>query len=120
MKNEMICIACPLGCVMTAEYAAAGGAIGDTLKVSGSGCPRGIVYAKNEITDPKRTITTTLKVKGGGTVSVKTSAPVPKAEIFAVLGRLKGVEIAPPVRIGQVLAKAVSPGSDMIATQDLQ
>ena len=104
---------------MTAEYeTAADGAIdAATLKLSGNGCPRGLLYAKDEVTAPKRTVTTTLKLIGGGTVPVKTSAPVPKAEIFNVLAKLKGTEVAPPVRIGQALFADVFPGVDMVATE---
>jgi len=120
MKTELTCISCPLGCAMTAEYeAGANGVIADTVKVTGSGCARGVLYAKDEVAAPKRTVTTTLKRSGGGTVSVKTAAPVPKAEIFAALAKLKGIEIAPPVRIGQALVKEVSAGIDIVATEEI-
>jgi len=121
MKTALTCISCPLGCAMTAEYETGeGGILADTVKVSGNGCARGALYAKDEIAAPKRTVTTTLELRGGGTVSVKTAAPVPKAEIFAVLAKLKGIEIAPPVRIGQALVKGVSAGVDMVATEELK
>ena len=120
MKTELTCISCPLGCRMTAEYeTGADGVIAGTVKVSGNGCARGALYARNEIVAPKRTVTTTLKRAGGGTVSVKTSAPVPKTEIFAVLAKLKGIEIAPPVYIGQTLIMEVSSGVDMAATEEI-
>jgi len=121
MKKEMICISCPLGCAMSAEYEAgsSGGTNPDTIKVSGESCPRGLIYAKNELIAPKRVFTTTLKLKGGGTVSVKTAMPIPKEDIFTVLAKLKGVEITPPVRIGQSLVKGVSAGVDIVSTQEL-
>ena len=120
MKTELTCISCPLGCAMSAEYetGAGGAVVSGTVKVSGNACPRGALYAVGEVAAPKRTVTTTLKLAGGGTVSVKTSSPVPKPEIFIVLGKLKGVAVASPIHIGQSLIEEVSAGVDMIATEE--
>ena len=118
--RELTCISCPLGCTLNAEYDIKGISVQNgPIAVSGYGCKRGIEYAENEIRSPKRMVTTTLKVNGGGTLAVKTNAPVPKGEIFAVLKKLTGVETAPPVAIGQTVVREVSAGVDMVATQQL-
>lgn len=56
MKKEMTCIVCPMGCQLQLDIDDA------TLKlsVSGNNCPRGIKYAHEELTNPKRTLTTTV------------------------------------------------------------
>lgn len=119
MVKEMICISCPIGCALTVEYGEENGrAKKESIKVSGNTCPRGIVYAENEIIAPKRMVTTTVKLKGGGTVAVKTDNPVPKGEIFAVLKKLKGLEVSAPVKIGQALYKDVCGGVNIVATQN--
>ena len=51
--KELICIICPRGCHLTVD---------DELNVSGNTCPRGAVYAKQELTHPTRTLTSTVRV----------------------------------------------------------
>ena len=53
----MICINCPLGCHLTIEKHE------DIIEVSGNTCPRGKQYAINELTNPTRTLTTTIRIK---------------------------------------------------------
>ena len=112
--RELTCINCPMGCQLTVTLE--NGAI---TKVEGQTCKRGETYAHTEITAPVRTVTSTVPVNGGRsvTVSVKTAAPVPKGEVFHVLQCLKGVAAAAPVKIGDViLPNAAGTGVDVIAT----
>jgi CxxC motif-containing protein len=88
------------------------------IKVSGNTCPRGVTYGVNEVTNPVRMLTTTVRLSGGGTVAVKTSAPVPKGELFDILRRIRPVSAARPVKIGDTLIKNVRQGVDIIATAD--
>ena len=81
-KIELTCIGCPMGCplIVTMED-------GAVTSVTGNTCPRGDAYARKEVTAPTRTVTSTVRVADRPTtmVSVKTAAPVPKAEITAAL-----------------------------------
>ncbi len=52
MKKNMICIVCPMGCHLTVDT--------ETLEVTGNTCPRGEKYGKEELTAPKRVITSNL------------------------------------------------------------
>ena len=52
--KELICILCPRGCRLKVD---------DNLNVTGNFCPRGIIYAKTEITNPTRSLTSTVKIK---------------------------------------------------------
>ena len=73
-KRKLTCVVCPLGCAITAEVE------GDNiLNISGATCKRGKAYAKTELTDPRRMLTTTMRVKGAGLVPVKSSEALPKA-----------------------------------------
>ena len=76
--REFTCIICPRGCSLKVD---------DNGNVTGNFCPRGKEYAINEITNPKRTITTTIRVKNrkDTVVSVKTTCAVPKGMIFQVM-----------------------------------
>ncbi len=115
--NEMICICCPLGCRMTVEKTA------DGYAVTGNTCPRGKVYAIDEMTAPKRMVTSSVRVTGGNysMVSVKTSASLPKELIFDSLSALKKVSLTAPVKEGDVvLANAANSGVDFVATRDVE
>ena len=117
MEQTITCINCPVGCRMTVTLSDSG----DFVSVSGNTCPRGASYARQECTLPERMITAVLPVSGSRTpLSVKTSAPVPKSMIQAVMTELGRLTVAAPVRMGQVvLPNVLQTGSDIIATRSL-
>ena len=116
-KRELICIGCPMGCPVTVE-------MDDTeiVRVSGNTCPRGDAYARKEVTNPTRIVTSTVKVEGGceDMVSVKTKEDIPKDKIFDCVRALKGITVKAPVRIGDViLADVAGTGVDVVATKNV-
>ena len=113
---DMICICCPLGCRMTVEKTDEG------YVVTGNTCPRGKAYAIDEMTAPKRMITSSVEVKGGNyhMVSVKTSEPIAKELIFSALDLLKGVVVTAPVKEGEIVVKdLLGTGVNFIATREV-
>ena len=117
MKQELICIGCPMGCQLTAEVEN-----GAVTSVTGNTCPRGDAYARKEVTAPTRIVTSTVRVTGGtlAMVSCKTRSDIPKGKIFDVVRALKDVEVPAPITIGQVLAENVAgTGVDIIATKNI-
>ncbi len=116
--REMICINCPMGCHLQVDDAN----LAD-IKVTGNICPRGVTYAKNEITCPKRMVTGSVRVSGGNIamVSVKTFEAIPKQLIFDCLEQLKKVVLQAPVHIGDVvIANVCGCGVDVIATKEIE
>ena len=115
--RHLTCIGCPLGCQITVKLE------GDTVvSVTGNTCPRGDAYARKEVTAPARIVTSTVRVKGGTIpmVSVKTAGEIPKGMIFDCVKALKNVEVAAPVKIGQVvLTDVAGTGVDIVATKDV-
>ena len=58
--RELTCIGCPLGCAITVTMD------GSTVTaVTGNTCPRGDAYARKEVTNPTRIVTSTVRVNGG-------------------------------------------------------
>lgn len=115
--REMVCINCPLGCMLTVTKENDG-----SVTVTGNTCPRGEVYGRTELTDPRRTVTTTVRIQGraNAVVSVKTAEPIPKDKIEACIAALKNVEVSAPVSIGEVILKNVADtGIDIVATKDV-
>jgi len=114
---NLICISCPRGCHLTVEK------VGDEVKVTGNSCPRGVVYATNELIDPKRTLTTTVAIdsKKAMRLPVISSTPLPKDRVMDVMKELKGFEAKAPVRLGDVLVKDVlGLGSDIVASKTIE
>lgn len=103
-----------MGCRLSVEKTA------DGITVTGNTCPSGKAYAIDELTAPKRMVTSSVPVAGGNyhTVSVKTSASIPKQDIFNALAELKGVSLVAPVSEGQIVVRNVAgTGADFIATR---
>ncbi len=118
MENrDLICIGCPLGCPLTVTIEN-----GEVTAVTGNTCPKGDAYARKEVTNPTRIVTSTVCVEGGVApmVSCKTAADIPKGKIFEVTTALKDVVVQAPVTIGDVLlANAADTGVDIIATKNI-
>ena len=118
MEQTITCINCPVGCRMTVSLSDTG----EFVSVTGNTCPRGAKYAQQECTRPERMITAVIPVQGSPVpLSVKTSKPVPKSMISAVMHELCGLQISLPVSAGQsVLSNVLNTGSDIIATRSLR
>ena len=113
MEKELTCIVCPRGCRLK---------IDDNLNVTGNFCPRGATYAKEELTAPKRMITSIMRVKNREyeMVSVKTSTSVPKEMIFDILKEIEKVSLEAPLHIGDIAIKNVlNTGSDIVVTKEI-
>ena len=85
-SKDLICIGCPLGCSVHVTMDE-----GKVINVSGNTCKRGEVYARKEVTNPTRIVTSTVRVSGSDvrTVSVKTETDIPKGKIFECMQALK-------------------------------
>ncbi len=115
--RELICIGCPMGCRMTVNMDK-----GQVHSVSGNTCKRGDAYARKEVTNPTRIVTSTVRVEGGvlPVVSVKTREDIPKGKIFACMEALAKVTVQAPVAIGDVvLPDAAGTGVDVVATKNV-
>jgi CxxC motif-containing protein len=118
MESEITCIICPIGCRVVVHHKGA-----EITKIEGYECKKGIEYAKNELLDPKRTLTTTVAVKDGELplVSVKTQEPVPKQKLFAAMDAISAIEVEAPVSIhDKVIENILNTGIDVVATKNVR
>ena len=117
-NKQITCIVCPIGCKIMVSVK------GEKVEVfSGNKCKKGVDYAIYEALDPRRVLTSSILVEGGEwpLVSVKSSKPVPKNEIFDVLKEIKKVKINAPVKIGKIIIKDVAGTDiDIIATKTIK
>ncbi|MBU0493126.1 MAG: DUF1667 domain-containing protein [Chloroflexi bacterium] len=115
--TRLICITCPMGCALDVTHD--GPAI---TRVEGTACKRGVAYAEAELTDPRRMVTSTVRVKDGihPLVPVYTAAPIPKPRIFDLLAELRRIEVEAPVQMGQIILSNVV-GTDVcvLASRDM-
>ena len=117
-KRELTCIGCPMGCPLVVELKD-----GEVVSVSGNTCPRGDIYARKEVTNPTRIVTSSVRVEGGqlAAVSVKTKEDIPKGKIFDIAKALKEVTVKAPVHIGDIILQdVVGTGVDVIATMNVE
>ena len=118
MENrDLICIGCPMGCMITVSMEN-----GEVVSVTGNTCKRGDTYARKEVTNPTRIVTSSVRVTGGvlPVVSVKTKEDIPKEKIADCMKALKEVTVKAPVHIGDVLLSDVAgTGVDIIATKEI-
>ena len=116
MKSErtLTCIICPRGCTLTVEHEE-----GKVYSVSGNICPRGVQYATDECTAPKRTLTSTVRCRDGSLISVKTASQIPKEKIFAAMRQINSTLADNGVKIGDIIIKNVAEtGISVVATSE--
>ena len=88
---------------------------GDDITVTGNNCQRGVIFAKEELTCPKRIVTSSVKTEQG-VRACKTSQPVPKSMIFDVMKEIEKLRLK-KVKFGDVVIKNVlNTGADIVIT----
>lgn len=118
MESKITCIICPIGCEVTVHHKE-----GIITKIENHQCKKGIGYVKEELYDPKRTLTTSMIVKDGGLplVSVKTSKPIPKDRLIDVMDAIAGIEVSAPIEIGDVLVENIlGLNTNIVATKKIE
>lgn len=113
--KELVCIVCPKGCRLHVDEE-------NDYAVTGNSCPRGAEYGHNEIKNPTRVLTSTVKLSGGlyRRCPVKTDAAVPKGKLLEVMKLLNDVELQSPVTVGQVvLPNVLGTGANVVVTKNL-
>ena len=112
--KEFICIECPKGCRLKVD---------DDMNVTGNTCIRGKTYAINELTCPKRVITSTVVIdsKLVSRMPVMTENEVPKEKMFEIVKALDDVRLVAPVKCRDVVIENVcGTGVNIIATRTIE
>lgn len=120
MKKKMTCITCPIGCGLEVDY--------DLIKkeimmLNGNQCKKGYKFAENELFDPKRILTTTVKINSRffKRLPVRSNIPAPKERIEKMVKEIKKIQILPPVKMGDILARNfMDTGVDIISSTTIE
>lgn len=149
-SREITCIQCPQGCTLHAEKQSASSANGTSsansasnanganqvsnayssfcqcgdavYKITGNKCPRGRAYAIKELTNPSRTLTTTVATifDDCPLVSVRTDGDIPLRDVFRVMQELNNYRACKRLHPGEVLIEDLAgTGVALLATGDM-
>jgi len=116
-KRTLTCVVCPNGCELEVCLDNK-----NLISIEGSTCKRGYKWAKQELTDPRRTIASSIAVDNGDwpLVSVKTDRPIPLTDIAKVMDAIKAVRVQAPIKLGEVLiSNAAKTDTSIIATRNV-
>ena len=97
--------------------------MGDEIQVNGNACPRGHTYAVNELTNPLRTLTTTIEIESETQkrLPVISSVPLPKGKIMDAMKQLKEIKVKAPVQMGDPVYKNIlNLGIDILASRSVE
>ena len=115
--RDLTCIGCPLGCRLEIELKD-----GKAWRIDGPTCKKGKKYAEQEVTDPRRMLTTTVALAGGlwERLPVKSASPVPKDAVIDICRTLHTFAVDAPVAMGDVvLEDAGGTGVSIVATRSM-
>ena len=118
MKRDMICISCPMGCRISADWNNEG-----DITVTGNKCPRGIIYGKEEILSPRRVVTATININSSwlGRLPVMTTGTVPKGIIDSLLNKIYKMHLDVPIVRDDIIIKDIeNTGINLIATRSVK
>ncbi len=117
--KQYTCIGCPIGCPLQLQHQG-----NEITEISGYECDRGAKYAKQEFTDPRRSLSTTVQVTGARfrRLPVKVTGPVSKDRVMEAVRKIHALRIKAPVALGQVLIKDFlnEKGIDVVACRSME
>ena len=114
--KEFNCIGCPRGCLLRVEEE------NGEFTVSGNSCENGRKFAVSEMTEPKRTICSTVKTVFDDVpvLPVRVSADIPKDKIFDVMREINSVTLDKRISGGDaVIENVLGLGVDVISTSNV-
>ena len=114
--KEFNCICCPRGCRLHVEEENGG------FTVTGNSCDNGRKFAISEMTEPKRTICSTVRTvfTDAPVLPVKVSADIPKDRIFDVMREINSVVLTQRISGGDaVIENVLGLGFDVISTSNV-
>lgn len=117
LTKKMICVRCPTGCEITTTLDGY-----EITGIEGNVCKLGEEHVRAELKDPRRVVTSLVKVRNGRhpVCPVWTSNPVPKNKVSEILKFLSSIEIEAPIASGQVIIRNVAgTGTDIVASRQL-
>ncbi len=115
MIKKMICIECPVGCVLEVDMDS------KPIRITGNECPKGENYAISEIENPQRILTSSVLTQGLALkmVPIKTDRPIPKKDLLKAMEVIKKIRLKKTVAVGDIVMKdLLGLGVNLVATRE--
>ena len=120
ITKELTCVVCPAGCKILVTL----DENNQVTEVTGHTCPRGKKYAESEVTNPVRTLTSTVTVQtkdGAKMLPVRTDKPIPRPTLFDAMTIVRNTIVTAPVKTGDIIcADFIEEGTSLIACKDFE
>ena len=100
--TELTCIVCPKGCFLKVDEE-------NGYKVTGNSCEKGAEYGYNELKNPTRVITSTVKTNSAvyPRCPVRTDGAIPKAKMFEAMRLLDKITLSVPIKSGEKIIENI-------------
>lgn len=116
MSKTIVCIQCPLSCNLEVKGQ------GEGAIITGNKCPRGLKFAREEMVNPRRTLTSTVRTVYSDfpRLPVRTRGEIPLASIFPAMQEINDVLVRERLRPGEIVLPRLA-GTDvaLVATDDM-
>ena len=117
-KKHFTCVICPIGCEIEVELQDS-----EVACMKGDKCVKGKELVLQELEEPMRILTTTIRIKGAkwAMLPVRTDKPIPKRLLFSVIKELANIELQAPVKISDVIIRdTAGTGANILATRNMK
>ena len=114
---NITCIVCPMGCPLVVTK------LDEGYKIEGNTCKRGEKYGIEELTNPKRVITTTVKLDKSylNLLPVKTQDSIPKDMMFEIMEILDHIKVSAPISVGDIIVENIlNTGVNIISSKSVE
>lgn len=117
-RVHFTCVTCPIGCEIDVELQDS-----DVVSMEGSKCAKGQEFVLQELQEPMRILTTTIRIRGArwAMLPVRTDEPIPKRLLFRVIKELANIEMQAPVKVSDVIIGDIAgTGANIVATRNMK
>jgi len=114
-KKHFTCVTCPVGCEVDVEVQD-----GSILSITGNKCDKVKEFVLQELKEPMRVLTTTVRIKGAkwAMLPVRTDKSIPKRLFLQAIEELASIDLQAPVHISEVIIRDIAgSGANIVATR---
>jgi len=117
-SKHFTCVICPIGCEIDVQLED-----GNVVSMEGNKCEKSEEFVLQELKEPMRILTTTVRIKGAkwAMLPVRTDEPIPRRLLFKVIEELANIEMQAPVKVSDVIIGDIAgTGANIVATRNMK
>ncbi len=118
MKKHFTCIMCPIGCEIDVEVQN-----GKAISIKGNKCPQGKAFVLQELKEPMRVLTTTVRIENGeyNMLPVRTDRPIPKNQLFKAMQKIANTKVQAPITMYDIIIPNIlETNANLITTRSMK